>query len=102
MLSSLSRSRPRDVDDDGRAEIAPTPFSACLIKRKAVLSVDDQKEVLPPSVMTRFDGTEPRVVRQGTLPTPGKRHRTQATRFAATELPGIPRRKEGPVGGRAF
>ena len=102
MLSSLPRSRPRDADDDGRAEIAPTPFSACLIKRKAVLSVDDQKEVLPPSVMTCFDGTEPRVVRQGTLSTPGKRRRTHATRFAATELPGIPRRKEGPVGDRAF
>jgi hypothetical protein len=37
------------------------------------LSVDDQKEVLPPSVMRCFDRTEPRVVQQGTLPTPGKR-----------------------------
>ena len=67
MLSSLPRSRPRDADDDGRAEIAPTPFSACLIKRKAGLSVDEQKEVLPPSVMRCFDRTEPRVVQQGTL-----------------------------------
>ena len=102
MLSSLPRSRPRDADDDGRAEIAPTPFSACLIKRKGGLSVDDQKEVLPPSVMRCFDRTEPRVVQQGTLPTPGKRRRTPATRFALTKLPGIPKRKEGPVGGRAF
>ena len=73
MLSSLPRSRPRDADDDGRAEIAPTPFSACLINARAVLSVDDQKEVLPPSVMRCFGRTEPRVVQQGTLPTPGKR-----------------------------
>ena len=72
MLSSLPRSRPRDADDDGRAEIAPTPFSACLIKRKGGLSVDEQKEVLPPSVMRCFDRTEPRVVQQGTLPPPGK------------------------------
>jgi len=42
------------------------------------LSVEDQKEVLPPSVMRCFDRTEPRVVQQGT------------------------KRKEGPVGGRAF
>ena len=50
MLSSLPRSRPRDADDDGRAEIAPTPFLACLIKSTGGLSVDEQKEVLPPSV----------------------------------------------------
>ena len=102
MLSSLPRSRPRDADDDGRAEIQPTPFSACLIKSKGGLSVDDKKEVLPPSVMRCFDGTEPRVVQQGTLPPPVKRGRMSATRFAATELPGIPERKEGPVGDRAF
>ena len=76
MLSSLPRSRPRDADDDGRAEIQPTPFSACPIKSKGGSSVDEQKEVLPPSVMTCFDGTEPRVVQQGTLPTPWKRCRT--------------------------
>ena len=73
MLSSLPRSRRRDADDDGRAEIAPTPFSACLIKRKGGLSVDEQKEVLPPGVMRCFDRTEPRIVQQGTFPTPRKK-----------------------------
>ena len=80
MLSSLARSRPRDADDDGRAEIQSTPISACLIKSKGGLSVDEQKEVLPPSVMRCFDRTEPRVVQQGTLsPRPGKRRRMPAT-----------------------
>ena len=98
MLSSLPRSRPGDVDDDGRAEIQPTPFSACLIKRKGGLSVDEQKEVLPPIAMRCFDRTEPLVVQQGTSHTPVKRRRTPTTRFALTKLPGIPKRKEGPVG----
>src|SRR5215213_10545374 len=48
-------------------------------------SVDEQKEILPPSVMKCFDRAKPRVVQQG--PTP---------------WPGVTKRKEGPVGGRAF
>jgi hypothetical protein len=71
MLSSLPRSRRRDADDDGRAEIAPTPFSACLIKRKGGSSVDEQKEVLPPSVMRCFDRTKPRGSK-APFPRPGK------------------------------
>jgi hypothetical protein len=102
MLSSLPRSRPRDADDDGRAEIPPSPFSACLIKSKGSLSVDEQKEVLPPSAMRCFDRTGAGVVQQGSPAHAREKAPYAGNTFALTKLPGIPRRKEGPVGGRAF
>ena len=83
-------------------KLRPLHFRHVLSNARAVYPSMIQKEVLPPSVMRCFDRTEPRVVQQGTLPTPVKRGRMSATRFALTKLPGIPKRKEGPVGGRAF
>ena len=73
----------------------PTPFSAWLIKSKGGLSVDEQKEVLPPDVMRCFDRTEGGTHAREKAP-------YASNSFAATKLPGISKRKEGPVGGRAF
>ena len=64
-------------------KFSPLHFRHVLSKARAVLSVDDQKEVLPPSVMRCFDGAAGRAARH--LSTPGKRCRTLATRFAPTK-----------------
>ena len=96
ILSSLLRSRPKDADDDGRARTVPTPFFGMSYQTPSAAAERD--EVL------RQDGAAGRAARHLS-------HAREKAPYAgnifclnqtAGKLPEIPKREEGPVGGRAF